>query len=56
MLGTEDAALGVQRRAYAFVERLGLLWRRRVHEARTVALARIAVERELADAEDRPAA
>ena len=40
-----------ERLAHALVERLGLLGRRGVHEARAVALARVAVERELAHAE-----
>src|SRR3954454_16331673 len=48
----EDALLGVQARADALVERLGLLGPGRLDVGRAVALARIAVERELRDAED----
>ena len=45
-------ALRAERVAHPLVQRLGLLGRRGVHEARAVALARVAVEGELAHAQD----
>jgi hypothetical protein len=50
-VGAERSTLRSERRAHALVERLRQLGRRGVHEARAVALARVAVERELGDAE-----
>src|SRR5215216_3645191 len=50
--GAEDSPLRSQRCADALVERLGFLGRGRVHEARAVALPDVAVEGELADAQD----
>ena len=52
IVGPEHAALGPEQLADQLVERLGDLRRRRAGEARPVALADVAVERELADAED----
>src|SRR5215208_898925 len=54
-VGAEGAALGAEGRSHALIERLRVGRRRRVDEARPVALARVAVERELGDAQQLPA-
>jgi len=51
-LRAEDAAGGVEAVGEALVERLGVLRSGRGHVGRAIALARVAVEGELADDED----